>query len=167
MKSLLIVSIVCASVLLGGCKPETRALSERDAKEAAALSSEASFAMSMREWPRAEKLLLQAIKITPAAEFFHNLGATRMRLGNRAGAKEAYQSAIDACDRLASANKTNADPLLKKVQLLAIIGKLDDARALLQKLDKEFANDRAVRAFIDAKRLDEVMASPTFKEIAL
>ncbi len=136
-------------------------------KEAKALSSEAQFAMNLREWPRAEKLLLDAIKITPEAVFYHNLGSTRMRMGNRAGAKEAYLSAIEACDRMVAANKKNTDALLKKVQLLALVGRVNDARELAKKVEKDFPADPAVRAFVDGKALDGLIASPTFKEIAL
>ncbi|MBL9186128.1 MAG: tetratricopeptide repeat protein [Opitutaceae bacterium] len=166
MMKFVLVSAV-AALLVAGCKPAVQPLSERDRSAAAALSSEASFAMNLREWDRAEKLLLQAIKITPAPEFYHNLGSVRMRAGNRAGAKDAYQSAIDACERLFAADKANTGLLLKKVQLLALIGRRDEARAFLAKIDKDYAKDPAVRAFVDGKRLDEVMASPLFKEIAL
>lgn len=168
MKLLRTVScFVLLSSLLAGCGPGGKKVSERDLREAAALSSEAQFAMSLKDWTRAEKLLLQAIQITPDPVFYHNLGSARMRMGNRAGAKEAYQSAISACDRLASANKATTDPLLKKVLLLALLGKVDDARALEKKIEKEFPKDKDVRAFVDGKKLDALVASPLFKEIGL
>lgn len=161
------VPACAAALFLAGCGQAPRQVSERDLKEAAALSSEAQFAMSVSEWARAEAALLKAVKITPEAVFYHNLGIARARQKNRAGAKEAYQSAIDACDRWAAAKKTEPEPLLKKIQLLALIGRPADARALQQKVEKEFAADPAVRAFVEGKALDAFMASSSFKENAL
>ncbi len=152
---------------MGGCKGEPKAVSERDAKEAAVFASEAEFAMKVREWARAEEQLAKAVKLAPDPIYYHNLGMARMRQKNRAGAKEAYQAALDLCDRLAAANKGSADPWVKKVYLLALLGRVDDARALVKKIDKDFPTDRAVRALVDAKRLEEFIASPTFKEVAL
>lgn len=163
----LIATLGALALFSTGCSPAQKTLSERDMKEAKALSSEAQFAMNLREWPRAEKLLLDAIKISPEAVFYHNLGSTRMRMGNRSGAKEAYQSAIDACDRMVAANPKNTDAMLKKVQLLALVGRVGDARELAKKIEKDFSVDPAVRAFIDGKALDNLVASPTFKEISL
>lgn len=163
----LIATLGALALFSTGCSPAQKTLSERDMKEAKALSSEAQFAMNLREWPRAEKLLLDAIKISPEAVFYHNLGSTRMRMGNRSGAKDAYQSAIDACDRMVAANPKNTDAMLKKVQLLALVGRVNDGRELAKKIEKNFPMDLAVRAFIDGKALDNMIASPTFKEISL
>jgi tetratricopeptide (TPR) repeat protein len=160
--------LACAvALLLGGCQPAEKKISQREGREAAALFSEAQFAMSMREWPRAEKLLQQAIAITPDAVFHQLLGSARVRQGNRAGAKEAYQAGLAACERAFAANKADTDPLIKKTYLLALLGRVDDARAFAKKIGQEHAGDRLVRQLIDEKKLEEFLASPTFKEIAL
>jgi tetratricopeptide (TPR) repeat protein len=168
MKTPVSVFLACAAaLLLGGCQPAEKKITNREGREASALFSEAQFAMSMREWPRAEKLLLQAIAITPDAVFHQNLGSTRMRQGNRAGAKEAYQAALAASERAYAANKTDTDPLIKKAYLLALLGRVDDARAFVKKINQDHASDRLVRQFVDEKKLDAFLASPTFKEVGL
>src|SRR5688572_27242500 len=51
-------------VLAIGCTPR-KPVTERDRKEAAHLVSEAQFAMTMREWTRAEELLAKAVRVAP------------------------------------------------------------------------------------------------------
>lgn len=168
MKSLCFALLAVPVALVStGCGPRVQKVSERDLNEARALYSEAQYAMTMKDWPRAEPLLIRVIKITPTAEFFQNLGTVRMRQKNRAGAKEAYESAVAACERMAAAKKDNTDPLLKKIQLFALLGRIEDARKLQAEVEKEFPQDRAVRAFVDGKALDAMIAAPFFKELAL
>ncbi|MBL9201227.1 MAG: hypothetical protein JNL39_12015 [Opitutaceae bacterium] len=168
MKTLRLACLAIPLLLVpAGCGPGAKPLSERDLNEMKALQAESQYAMTMKQWSRAESLYERAIKISPEVEFFHNLGSARMRLQNRAGAKEAYESGIRACDHLAAVKRGSTDPLLKKIQLLALLGKVEEARALQAKIDKEFRQDHAVRAFVDGKKLDALIASPIFKEIAL
>ena len=47
------------------------------------------------------------------------------------------------------------------------LGRTDDARALAEKLARDFPDNRLLRSFVDDKRLDRMLADPAFKELAL
>jgi TolA-binding protein len=90
-----------------------------------------------------------------------------MRQNNRSGAKDAYEHALEAYADEADARKTDPDPWLKQAYALALLGRVDDAHALLEKTAKRFPDNRNVRTFIEAKQLDRILAEPSFKDIAL
>ena len=149
-----------------GCAPRKQ-VTERDRKEAAHLVSEAQFAMTMREWARAEGLYAKAVQVAPAGDYWLSLGAARMRLNNRAGAKDAYQSALKAYEEAAARNKTLSEPWLKQAYVLALLGRKDDGRAVIAKAVKLFPNDGKVRVLADPKEFEKMIAGQKFKDMAL
>jgi tetratricopeptide (TPR) repeat protein len=157
---------VVALVLWVGCARQ-KPITERDRKEAAHLVSEAQFALSVREWTRAEGLFVKAVQVAPHGDYWLSLGATRLKLNNRAGAKEAYQSALKEYEFEAVRQNARAEPWLKQAYVLALLGRNDDSRALLAKAAKHFPNDSQVRAFGDPKEFEKMIASQKFKDMAL
>ncbi len=160
------------AVLLGGvgCKPKPKPVTELQRKEAEHLVAEAGFAMNLREWARAEGLLTKAVQLTPdAGVYWISLGSMRVRLGNKAGAKTAYEGALRAYSTAAAQDdaKKEVEPWLKQVQVLALLGRTDEARAMLEKTEKRFPEHRNVRAFVDGKQFDKMIADPIFKQGAL
>jgi tetratricopeptide (TPR) repeat protein len=153
-------------VLTAGCGPK-RVLTEHDRREAAHLVSEAQFAMSVREWPRAEGLLAKAVKIDPEGDTLLTLGAARVRQGNRAGAKEAYQAALKAYENDAARFATRSDPWLKRAYVLALLGRRDDARTVIEKASRQFPNDSKVRVLMDPKEFERMITAQNFKDMAL
>jgi len=149
----------------GGRKKE---VSELQRKEAAHLASEAKFALTVRQYERAEEALAKAVKLDPTeGTLWINLGAARMKLGKRDAAKEAYRGALSAYEALAKEQKTEAEPWLRQAYVLALLGREKDGRTLLEKAAKQFPADRTVKAFIEGKQFDRMMAEPGFKEMAL
>ena len=67
----------------------------------------------------------------------------------------------------AAAAPTDVRPMLQQVYVLGLLGRTDDARAVLAKGQKQFPDDRTVRAFAEGKQIDKMIADPRFKEIAL
>jgi DNA-binding NarL/FixJ family response regulator len=59
----------------------------------------------------------------------------------------------------ASKDKTDPDPWLRQVYVLALLGRVNDGRALLEKIARQFPGNRQVRVFID-----EILAAPTLDE---
>jgi hypothetical protein len=98
-----------------------------------------------------------------------SLGSMRVRLGNKGAAKEAYLKALKAHEAEAEADKTKSDvePWLKQVYVLALLGRAGEGRTLLEKIAKRFPGNREVRAFIEGKQLDQMLADPVFKQMAL
>ena len=149
-----------------GCAPRKR-VTERDRKEAAHLISEAQFALSIREWSRAEGLLTRATQLAPSGDTWVTLGGTRLRLNNRAGAKDAYESALTAYETEAVRQNLVSEPWIKQAYVLALLRRNADSRAVLAKAAKHFPNDAKLRAFSDPKEFEKLLASQKFKDMAL
>ena len=169
---LAVASTVAVAFGLGaaGCGAKKNENTEHQRKESNHLVAEASFAMNLRDWARAEGLLARATALAPDnAANWTSLGSMRVRLGNKSGAKQAYLGALQAYEREAAADKTkaNVEPWLKQVYVLALLGRVNDGRALLEKIARQFPGNSKVRAFIDGKQLDRLLADPLFKQSAL
>lgn len=161
--------VAAVALLLGGCGPKASKVTPNQRKEAAALVSEAQFALSVRDSVRAEGLFTKATALCPdTGDYWFELGQLRARAGNRAEAKSAYQSALAAYEYDAAANpRVYATAVLRQVYVLALLGRPDDARAVLAKAQKVRPDDREIRAFAENKQLDQLLASPAFKAVAL
>lgn len=160
------VIFVAALFAFSGC--QKREISTTDRKQAANLISEAQFALTMKDYTRAEGLFVQATKLCPdTGDFWIGLGNTRVQLGQRDGARSAYQKALAAFADAAAKDKTDSEPALRQVYTLALLGRADDARALASKLPDRYPNDREVRAFVETKQIDRMLADPGFKQVAL
>jgi tetratricopeptide (TPR) repeat protein len=162
-----LIVLLAVGLALGGCA-RRKQITELQRKQAAQLASEADFAMTLRDWARAESVLAKAVDISPdAGAYWVTLGTTRIRLGKRDAARTAYKRALDAYEGDAAATKTDVDPWLQQVYVLALLGRVNDGRALLEKVAKKFPGNRDVRAFIERKQYDQMLADPGFKEMAL
>ena len=151
-----------------GKAPQKKEISELDRKKAEHLASEAQFAMTLRNWADAEKQFAQAAELDPnVGGYWLSLGSVRKRLGKSGDAKAAYKHALDAFAADAAADKTDAGPWLQQVYVLALLGRQDEARAMIDKTAKQFPNDPVVRGFVEGKQLNRILADPKFKENAL
>lgn len=168
MKGTLLFLAALVLAIGSGCGAKKKEISSLDRKKAAAAVSEAEFALTVREYPRAEGLYAQAAALCPdTGDYWLALGSTRMKLGQRDGAKSAYKSALSAYEDSAKQDKTNPAPALQQITALALLGRTDDARSLMEKLPARFPDNRQVRNFVEAKQLDQLLADPRFKEVAL
>ena len=161
------LGIFVSGLVVGcGCSRD-KAVSERDRKEAAHLVSEAEFAMTLRDWPRAEGLFAKATQLSPEGDYWLSLGAARLRMNNRGGAKNAYEAARKAFEQDAARRNGVAEPWVKQAYVLALLGRKDEGRALIAKAAKLYPNDVKLRALTDAKEFERMVSSPRFKEMAL
>lgn len=162
----LLFLLVLSVGLTAGCG--RKEITSLQRKEAANIVSEAQFALTLRDYARAEPLLAKAVAICPdMPEYWQSLGAVRRRLDNRSGAKQAYEQMLDASRDAYHRDAKNTDALLQQVYALALLGRVDDARDVLTKAQKDHPDDRVLSAFGDGKQLDRVLNDPAFKEIAL
>lgn len=153
---------------VAGCGRGGREVTDLERKQAAHLMSEAEFAVSLRDYARAEPILAQATALAPDnGGYWINLGSVRKRLGNRGGAKDAYQFALKAYEAQAKKTSTEPEPWFQQIYVLALLGRLDDARGLVEKTKEKFPTHRLVRVFIEEKQFDQMLATPMFKDIAL
>lgn len=160
---------ILAMVAGAGCaKEKKKEITDLQRKEAAHLASEAQFALTMRDYPRAETSLAKAVTLTPdEGALWISLGATRMKQGKRDAAKEAYQGALKAHEAEAAEDKTDPEPWLRQVYVLALLGRKDEARTMLEKTVKKFPDNRNVKLFVEGKQFDRMIADPMFKDMAL
>jgi Flp pilus assembly protein TadD len=151
-----------------GCGAKKKTITELQRKESAHLASDAQFALTVRDYARAETSLAKAVELTPdEAVLWVSLGAARIKQGKRDAAKEAYKHALSVHETEAKADKTDPEPWLKQVYVLGLLGRKDDARALLEKATKQFPEHRNVKAFVEGKQLDRMLGDSKFKEMAL
>jgi len=166
MRRLPFILLLLTAALTAGCGRKEIPTLQR--KEAANLVSEAQFALTLRDYARAEPLLAKAAALCPdTPEYWQSLGAVRRRLNNRPGAKDAYEQMLKAARAQYKADAKKTDALLLQVYALALLGRTDDARAALAKALKSNPDDRTLGAFADGKQFDRILADPTFKELAL
>jgi tetratricopeptide (TPR) repeat protein len=155
-------------IAAAGCGPSRSSITAAQRKEAARVFQEGEFALTLRDLKRAEGLFEKAADACPdAGGYWMALGTTRMRLGKRSAAKAAYQKALDAFEDEATAARADSRPVIQQVVMLALLGRADDARGLVKKLPGRFPNDVAVTAFVSGRQLEEMLADPKFKELAL
>lgn len=158
------------ALLLGaaaGCGEPAKPVSERDRKEAAVLASEAQFALTLRDWARAEAALARAVALAPDADWLLALGSTRVRLGDRAGAKDAYQKALRAFEDAAAVDAKRVEPWLGQITVLALLGRTQDSQALVAKAAKRFPQDRRLKELADPPQFEAMVNDPGFRENAL
>lgn len=162
-----IFSLLAALLIAGSGCGKKKEITSLQRKEAASLVSEAQFALTLRELPRAEGLLTKAAALCPdTGDYWTTLGTVRMRMGRRDAAREAYKRGLKAFEEVAALNKADPEPLLQQVTVLALLGRVSEARTLTEKLGGRFPSNRKVRLFIEGKNLDRMLADPGFKEIA-
>jgi tetratricopeptide (TPR) repeat protein len=155
-------------LLFIACKPKPKNIPPVQRKEAATLVSEAQFAMTIRDFARAEPLLEKAAKLSPdTGDYWLNLGVVRRRLDNKSGAKSAFESALHAFQDAYKIDAKQSDALLKQIYVLALLGRPDEARRTLEKARKHAPDDPAIRTFAERNELDQLMQDPSFKEVAL
>jgi len=142
-------------------------VSERDRKEAAMLASEAQFALNLREWSRAEGLLARATALAPDADLWLALGSTRVRLGQRAEAKQAYQKALRSFEDASAVDPKRVEPWLGQITVLALLGRTAESQALVAKAAKRFPQDGRLKDLADPKEFAAMVNDPGFKENAL
>jgi Flp pilus assembly protein TadD len=169
MKCLPALLLGFALLFCPGCKPsvKSREITPLQRKQAANLVSEAEFAVTLRDFARAEGLYRQAAELCPdVPEFWENLGVTRRRLNDRDGARTAYRQALAAHEERYERGK-NTDDLLQQAWLLALLGRDREALQRMQKALAAHPDDPRLRLATDPKWLERLHADPAFKEIAL
>jgi len=145
------ILLAVAALALAGCAKKK--ITDLQRKEAAHLVSEAEFALTLRDWPRAEAALEKAVAACPdTGAYWISLGAARVRQGKRDAARAAYKGARGAYEAEASGKKTAVDPWLQQVYVLALLGRVNDGRALLATVAKRFHDNRDVRQFIERRQ---------------
>lgn len=165
MTTFRLASVLAAAIALVGCR--AKEISSIDRKEAANVVSEAEFAVTLKDWSRAEGLYAKAAKLCPdEGETWIGLGIARMRLHDPSGARDAYKSALSAFDEDTRRDPTNTIPVIRGASVLVILGRTDEARARIDKACASNPDDRRLRAFVEAKGVDRIASDPGLREVS-
>jgi tetratricopeptide (TPR) repeat protein len=157
--------VLAAAFSLAGCARKQISALDRD--QAANMASEAEFAATVKEWPRAEGLYAQAAKLCPdSGDLWLALGVARIHTGDRSGARDAYKSAANAYEYAYKADPTNSRSLGQRVYALVLLGRQDDARSVARKAQKDHPDDAYLRDLVDGGQLERVIADPALKDIS-
>ena len=159
------VFLLCSA----GCGQADPKETELRRKQAEHLVAEADFAVSLRDWTRAEGLPLKATELTPDnGEIWISIGATRALRGDKARARSAYDKARSLFASAASEKSgAPAEPWLRQVHVLALLGREKDARGLLEKAARRLQGNREVKVYVDNRELDRLLADPSFARLKL
>jgi tetratricopeptide (TPR) repeat protein len=159
-------ALLTAAVLaLAGCHRREITKLERD--QAASILSEAEFAVTLKEWPRAEGLYIQALTICPdEGDAWVNLGMVRMHEDNHDGARAAYKSAVSTFDDALSRNSADTKSAIHRAYVLLILGRADDARAGIEKARAANPNDELIRDFAERHGVDKMLEDPALKSLS-
>jgi len=130
------------------------------------MTSEADFAVTVREWDRAEGLYASAAKLCPdTGAIWINLGAVRMRQGNREGARDAYKSALADYVDDSGRDPADTEASIRRAYVLVLLSRLDDARAVIDKARAKNPDDMRLRGFVGNHELDAMVADPAVKSL--
>lgn len=166
------LAIVALSLLLApGCgarKPQQREITELDRKQAALAVSDAQFSVTMRDWAGAERSYAKATEHAPDnGAHWVSLGTARMKLNQRDAARKAYEQALAAFEAEAKQDEKNPEPALRQIYVQALVGRIETARSLQEKVRQRFPDHPEVKAFVEQKQLERTLQDPNFKEVAL
>jgi Flp pilus assembly protein TadD len=160
---------VLVAAALSGCGGGDGKTAELRRKEADHLVAEADFAVNLREWTRAEGLLLKAAELAPEdGEIWINLGAARALRGDKPQARTAYERALSLLAGAASEKSgAPAEPWLRQVYVLVLLGREKDARTLLEKAGRRLEGNREVKDFIANRGIDLLLKDPALARLRL
>ena len=157
--------VAAAALILAGCHP--REITSLERKEAANIVSEAEFATTLKDWRRAEGLYAKATALCPdQGDTWMNLGIVRMRLHDSSGARKAYKAALAAYESDSKREPANSSTAIRRAYVLVLLGRADEAKALVARERSAYPDDRRLRSFDESNGLDRMIADPGLKDIA-
>lgn len=167
VKHILAAGICVFALAAGGCSKQPQEVPKAVAAEAALLAEEAKFAMSIREYARAQELLQRALKLHPdKPEYWVTLGMTQRKQDNLRDARQSYEKALGMHkDRY----KKDARPeeLAQQAFVLALLGKTDEALKLLTQAVKDHPDSPELKRQAAPRGLPRTFQTAEFKALAL
>ena len=155
---------LAAALVLAGCRQRVITPHERD--EAANDVSEANFALTLKDWPRAEGLYVKATGLCPdEGDAWVSLGVVRMRMHNPGGARSAFKSALAAYKDNLKVEPVNSLFVIREAYVLVILGRADEARSCIDKARAKYPDDRRIRSFVETGGLEQMVKDPGIKDL--
>jgi tetratricopeptide (TPR) repeat protein len=176
MKPPLIYTLAAACLLFAACKekPADKAAAGRPkevpklvAAEADNLVSDATFALQIREYARAEKSLARAVELrSDIPDWWLNLGTACKRQGKVGDARSAYKKALALYEKRYAATADVAD-LQQQLIVLVLLGREDEARKLLERAGQKQPSQPVLKHFAEGKIVDQLLRDPNIQQLKL
>ncbi|HEU5079530.1 MAG TPA: tetratricopeptide repeat protein [Opitutaceae bacterium] len=165
MKPSFVLLVAAVALTLCGCKKKPKEVSTAARAEAAQDAGEAEFAMSIRDYTRAEDLFAKAVVLDPTLpRYWKQLGAARLRLGNNKGARKAYEQSLDmVLDEYDRTKKESLTAAFGAIESYVLLRRPDEARKFLDQVVKDHPDNNEVKAFRENKMIDRMIAEEPFK----
>jgi Flp pilus assembly protein TadD len=168
MRKLSFVCLCAAVLLIGGCKDKPKEVPPVVRAEAQTLVTEARLASQLRDHAKAAELLSKAVELDPEVPVYWSLlGMTRVKLGDKSGARKAYKQVVAINERLYKRDAKEPNPLLLQIEPLILMGDVGDARKILERALKAHPNHPDVRAFKEQNVIDRMLEDPAIKAVML
>jgi tetratricopeptide (TPR) repeat protein len=127
-------------------------------------SSDAAFAVQIRDFARAATSLTEALKLRDdVPEWWASLGSVNRRLNKTNEARSAYRKAL-AIHEARYSKTRDPDEIMARIYLLIVLDREKDARELLATGRKTHPNDEQLLKFDQNKGVDLLLTDPAVKE---
>jgi tetratricopeptide (TPR) repeat protein len=176
MKSALIYTLAAACLLLAACSkaPADKAKAGQPqevpklvAAEAANLASDASFAIQIRDYARAEKSLARAVELRPdIPDWWLSLGSACKRQSKIGDARSAYKKALALYEKRYAATADVAD-VQQQLIMLVLLGREDEARKLLERSRQKQPDQPVLKRMSEGKIVDQLLGDPNIQQLKL
>lgn len=156
-----------SGLLTTGCRPQPPPeISATTKAEAAALVSEAQFALQIREYARAEELMRRTLKLRDdLPEYWVTLGMAAKQAGHASEARPAYEKAL-TIHRQRYQETKRPEELGQEAWVLALLGRREEALQVLATGRKAHPDNEALRKLADPRGLARTFDTPEFKAMA-
>lgn len=135
---------------------------------AALWSDLAQIRMQTNNLAGAEKARAKAAELSPANDdYWFDLGIVRARLKDKSGARTAFQKCVAACEDSFKKNSGSPAYLTKQIRPLILLGRTDDARAVLAKAAKLFPANADIQQLVDQNIVGKFLDAPDYKELVV
>jgi Flp pilus assembly protein TadD len=157
--------IMAAALALAGCR--AKEITQHDRDQAANYVSDADFAVTIKDWARAEEMYAKATQLCPdEADVWMNVGIARMHLHNPGDARTAYKAALSSYKDDLKKKPGNSVILIRIAYVLTLLGRADEARALIADALQKTPGDAQLQELVDHKAIDKMLADPGVKAIS-
>jgi tetratricopeptide (TPR) repeat protein len=156
-----LVLVACSDRSVGKAQPgKPKPVEKMVAAEADNLFSDAAFAMQVRDYARMQQALSKAVELrSDIPEWWELLGYSFKLLGKTGDARSAYKKALSLWeDRYDAVG--DAQLGMRRVYVLVLLSRVDEARSLVEKLAKKHPTDSVLQGFVRNKSIDKMLSDP-------
>ncbi|MBI5383023.1 MAG: tetratricopeptide repeat protein [Opitutae bacterium] len=167
-----LLSAVC--LLFAACKDKSKAapgqpkeVSKLVSAEAENCVSDATFAVQIKDFARAEKSMARAVELRPdVADWWVTLGSLCKRQGKTSEARSAYKKALGLLEDRYAATSEPQD-LQQQLAIMVLLGREADARTELERAYKKRPTEPVLKNYYETKLIDLLLQDENIKQMKL